>query len=200
MRPAPELPAAGERRRLYLRASVKLLVGVGLAFLLVPFLKSLPRPQTKIPTEATVLAQDSLAPGQTQYVVLSNGTAVYVTRSSAAQKQALRRFPAALLWYPSPPGLAEQDWFVLHAASALDEPVQYLPARGTWPGGFVAPGGAAWDVAGRALKPWPGHPTGHALKAQNLLPMPFTTRDGALVLLPWPAQGVAGNDLPSLPP
>lgn len=181
-------PEARERRLLYLRASIKLLVTIGLLFLLVPFFKSLTLPGGELPADATMLAEDSLAAGETREVRLADGSHVFVTRGSEAVAAQLQAFPARLLWSPSAPGLVNQDWFVLQAQSALDEPVRHLPASGAWPGGFVAASGAAWDVAGRALKPWPGHPGGQARTVQNLLPMPWRVRDGKLYLVPVPAR------------
>lgn len=181
-------PEARERRRLYLRASIKLLVGIGLLFLLVPFFKSLPFPSGEMPADATLIAESSLAAGETREVKLVDGSRVFVTRGGDALAAQLRDFPSRLLWSPSAPGLVDQDWFVLQAQSALEEPVRHLPASGAWPGGFVAASGAAWDVAGRALKPWPGHPGGQTRTVQNLLPMPWRVRDNELVLVPVPAH------------
>lgn len=178
---------ARARRLLLLRASIKLLLAVGLAFLLVPFLGSIPWPSSALPADATLLDAGSFRPGSTRTVSLRDGSAVLVTRSAPELAEQLRDTPATRLWFPSAPGLADQDWFVLRAQTALDEPVQPLPAAGAWPGGFGAASGAAWDVAGRALKPWPGHPTDARLKVQNLPPMPWREVDGQLVLTPLPA-------------
>lgn len=174
------------RRLLMLRASIKLLVGIGVLFLLVPFIKSIPWPTTELPADATLLPVAGFAAGETRAVRLRDGATVLVTRSSAALTQGLREFPEDLLWWPSAPGLADQAWYVVPNHSALDEPLRFLPPGGAWQGGFVAASGAAWDVAGRALKPWPGHPGGYAVKVQNLLPLPWREVDGALVLVPMP--------------
>lgn len=190
--PAPGAPDAATaeadraQRLRVLRGSIKLLVAIGFIFLLVPFVLSLPWPRTALPPDATLLPVSSFAPGETRAVTLRDGHVVMVTRGSPALAAALERFPGDLLWSPSAPGLAAQDWFVLPDRSALDEPVRILGPRGQWPGGFVAPSGAAWDVAGRALKPWPGHPGGYAMTVQNLLPLPWRVVDGQLVLLPLP--------------
>lgn len=173
-------------RRLLLRASIKLLLAVGLAFLLVPFIGSIPWPSSALPADATLLEMPPFVPGSTRAVTLRDGSTVLVTRTAPALAAQLRATPAERLWFPSAPGLADQDWFVLSARTVLDEPVQALPAAGNWPGGFVAASGAAWDVAGRALKPWPGHPSGANVKVQNLPPMPWREADGQLVLTPLP--------------
>lgn len=179
---------AQERRRLYLRASVKLLFGAGFLFLLVPFFRSIPVADDALPANATVIESGSFAAGETRLLSLADGSKVFVTRNSAALGRQLAEFPAGLLWSPSAPGLATQPWFVLAATSANDEALRYLPAAGPWPGGFVAESGAAWDVAGRALKPWPGHPGGLARKEQNLMPLPWRTSGERLALAPLPSR------------
>lgn len=178
--------AARAQRLLVLRASVKLLVAVGFVFLLAPFVLSLPWPKSTLPPDATRVAIAGFAPGETRALRLRDGSEVLVTRASPALAERLRAFPADRLWFPSAPGLAEQDWFVVPARSALDEPVRYRGPEGAWPGGLVADSGAAWDVAGRALKPGPGQAGGYAMKVQNLLPLPWRERDGELVLVPLP--------------
>lgn len=175
-----------ERRRLYLRAITKLLAGIGLLFLLVPFVGSLPWPQAEIAANATRVEAATFEPGSTRAVTLLDGSTVLVTRSSETIATRLSTFPREHLWFPSAPGMADQDWFVFPARSALDEPLRIQPAAGDWPGGFVADSGAAWDVAGRALKPWPGRPGGSARKEQNLLPLPWRVVDDHLVLVPLP--------------
>lgn len=175
---------ADARRRLYLRASIKLLAGIGFLFLLVPFVGSLPWPRATLPADATVIEATAFPEGTTRLVTLADGSTAYVTRNSAALRRQLEATPADRLWYPSAPGLATQAWFVLQPLSATDEPVRFLPADGDWPGGFIAPSGAAWDLAGRALKPWPGHPGGLNRTVQNLVPMPHRADRGRLVLRP----------------
>lgn len=182
MQPTPDPDR--QQRRLYLRAATKLLAGIGLLFLLVPFVGSIPWPREELPANATLIATAGFSPGTTREVTLKDGSKVLVTRSSAALAASLRALPAERFWYPPAPGLAEPDWFVLPARSALDEPLRLLPAAGDWPGGLVADSGAAWDLAGRALKPWPGQPGGSPRKEQNLLPLPWQKADGQLVLLP----------------
>lgn len=187
----PDSPDAGRARRLLLlRGSIKLLVTIGFVFLLVPFFKSIPWPKSELPAEATRVPVAGFPAGATRPVRLHDGSTVLVTRNAPALAQGLRAFPADLLWWPSAPGLADQDWFVVPDHSVLDEPVRHLPARGDWPGGFMADTGVAWDLAGRALKPWPGHPGGSGMKAQNLMTLPWRVVDGELVLLPLPA-GIA---------
>lgn len=179
------------RRLRVLRGSIKLLVTIGLIFLLVPFVMSIPWPRSELPSDATLVPVSSIAAGETRAVRLRDGNTVLVTRSAASIAQGLRDFPPELLWWPTAPGLADQDWFVVPDHSEPGEPVQFLPARGQWPGGFVARSGVAWDVAGRALKPWPGHPGGSAMKTQNLMPLPWRVVDGQLVLIPLPAGTAA---------
>lgn len=177
---------ARAQRMLALRASIKLLVVVGIVFLLVPFVRSLPWPTSGLPADATLVPVAGFAPGETRGVTLRDGSLVLVTRASPPLARQLHDLPEDRLWFPSAPGLAGQDWFVVSARSALDEAVRYQPPQGTWPGGLIADSGAAWDVAGRALKPEPGNPGGYARKVQNLLPLPWRERDGQLVLVPVP--------------
>lgn len=175
-----------EQKRLYLRASIKILATVGFVFLLIPFFKSLPWPRNEIPMDSVLVHRADLPEGMTKRVSLPGDVAVFVTRNSPSQQERLAAFPANRLWFISAPGLAEQGYFVVRSSSMLDEPLQYLPASTSWPGGFIASSGAAWDVAGRALKPWPGHPTGYSVKIQNLLPMPFKTYGDDILLMPPP--------------
>lgn len=179
---------ADTERRLMLRASIKLLVVIGLAFFLVPFILSLPWPTTAIPPDATIVAVASFAEGETREIPLHDGSIALVTRASPALARQLRDFPVDSLWYPSAPGLAGQSWFVVAARSASNSPVHFLPPRGQWPGGLVDASGAAWDVAGRSLKPWPGHPTGYLMTVQNLMPLPWREHGDQLVLVPPPAE------------
>ena len=165
-----------------LRASIKLLVLIGLAFLLIPFVISLPWPRTRIPADATLVDITNFRPGETRAITLHDGSTALVTRTTPALARQLNDVPEESLWYPSAPGLTGQPWFVVSARSATNSPVHFLPARGAWPGGLVDASGEAWDVAGRSLKPWPGHPTGYAMTVQNLLPLPWSENDGQLVL------------------
>lgn len=174
-------------RRLMLRISIKLLVLIGLAFLLVPFILSLPWPRTGIPPDATQVDITTFTPGETREIILHDGSTALVTRSTPALALQLRDFPEDLLWYPSAPGLAGQPWFVVSARNTTNMPVHFLPPHARWPGGLVDGSGAAWDVAGRSLKPWPGHPTGYAMTAQNLLPLTWSESGGLLILVPAPA-------------
>lgn len=176
-----------ETTRLYLRASIKILVTIGFLFLLVPFFKGLPWPSDEIPVDSVLVSAADLPEGTTRQVRLPGDTEVFVTRSSPALKKSLEDFAAENLWFTSAPGLTGQKYFVVRASSMQDEALRYMPANGTWPGGFIAASGAAWDLAGRALKPWPGHPTGHNVKIQNLLPMPFKEQGDDVVLIP-PAE------------
>lgn len=186
--PLPGQEPTAEQERLQrirmLRGSIRLLLGIGFVFLLIPFFKSIPWPTSEIPEDSVVLAAQDIAPGATRRVELADGSAVFVTRRSAALQTRLEKIPAPGLWSPSAPGLLQQEWWVVNAKSALDEPLQFLPAQGEWPGGFTAASGAAWDVAGRALKPGPGHPSGYAMTVQNLLPMPWKNFDDGILLVP----------------
>lgn len=170
-----------------LRGSIKLLLAIGLGFLLVPFVGSLPWPDTDLPDDATLVEVAPFAPGSTRAVTLRDGSTAWVTRRSDALAAQLAATPAAALWFPSAPGLAAQDWFVLRATSELGEPVRHLPPTGAWPGGFVAGSGAAWDLAGRALRPGPAHPGGRLRTVPNLHPLPWREQDDRLVLRPLPA-------------
>jgi len=170
--------------RLYLRASIKILVTIGLVFLLVPFFKGLPWPHDDIPVDSVLVSHADLPAGSTRRISLPGNTVVFVTRNSATLQTALLAFDPDNLWFTSAPDLAGQRYFVVRATSMQDEPLRYLPANAGWPGGFVADSGAAWDVAGRALKPWPGHPTGYSMKIQNLLPMPFRIHGDDVLLIP----------------
>lgn len=177
---------ASQQRRLYLRASVKLLVALGFLFLLLPFVKSLPWPREEVPVDATLVDSSAIAPGSTCAFTLKDGSAVFVTRVSPGLREQLQNIPADRFWFPTAPGLLGQNWFVVRATSALDEPARFLPAQGDWPGGFVADSGAAWDTAGRALKPGPGHPSGYAMTVQNLMPMPWQATAQGIALIPLP--------------
>lgn len=174
-----------ERRRL-LRGSIKLLVSIGFVFLLIPFFKSLPWPETAIPADSTFLRASNLHAGVPLAVTLRDQQIVFVTRNDAAVKARLQARSADDLWFPSAPGLLEQEYLVVQATSPLDETVTYLPPQGDWPGGYTAPSGAVWDVAGRALKPVTGHPTAYAMKVSNLMPAPWRTHDEGVLLMPLP--------------
>lgn len=174
------------RRIRLLHASIRALLAIGLLFLLVPFVGSLPWPRDELPADATLVEILPFPAGETRHITLLDGSGAWVIRNSPGLADQLRALPADRLWSPSAPGLADQDWFVLAARSSVDAPVRHLPAAGAWPGGFVADDGSAWDLAGRALKPWPGHPGGRTRTAQNLPPLPWREVDGQLVLRPLP--------------
>jgi hypothetical protein len=179
------------RRIRLLHAVVRGLVTVGLLFLLIPFVGSIPWPRDELPADATLVETPPFPAGETRRITLLDGSEAWVTRASPALAGRLRATPADRLWSPSAPGLADQDWFVLAARSSVEAPVRHLPASGAWPGGFVADDGSAWDLAGRALKPWPGHPSGRARTVQHLPPLPWREVDGQLVLRPMPAAPTA---------
>ena len=50
-----DVHGGSEKRRLYLRVGIKLLVAVGFAFLLVPFVSSLPWPRQTLPAGSVLL-------------------------------------------------------------------------------------------------------------------------------------------------
>lgn len=187
-------PPATDPKRLYLRASIKLLVAIGFLFLLVPFCSSVFRTPSDVPVDGVLLRPIDLGEGHTTRLALADDSEVFVTRTSSALRQQLKAMPADALWYGTPPGLLDAPWWVLASTSAAGEPVQFLEAQGNWPGGFIAPSGSAWDVAGRALKPGPTHPTGHIGKAQNLPAMPFRRHDDGILLLPLPAPTPAAEE------
>lgn len=196
-RPDTDPHAARQQRLRMLRGSIKLLLGIGFVFLLVPFFKSIPWPKDEIPEGSVRLGESDIAAGETRHIRIDDDNAVFVTRASAPLQAALEKVPAGQLWSPSAPGLLQQEWWVVNAKSAQDEALQFLPATGGWPGGFTAASGAAWDVAGRALKPGPGHPSGYAMTVQNLLPMPWKTHDDGILLMPLPpAPPPAQDDAP----
>ncbi|MGH8494353.1 MAG: hypothetical protein ACRERR_14800 [Moraxellaceae bacterium] len=177
-----------------LRGSIKLLLGIGFLFLLVPFFKSIPWPKDEVPEDSVLITPAEIAAGETLKVSLRDGSAVFVTRSTEAQREAMARTPAAALWSVSAPGIADQDWWVVSAISAQDEALT-LAADGSH---LASPSGSAWDMAGRALKPGTlvGNPAGtpakiSAMKAQNLMPMPFKRHDEGILLLPLPAAAPA---------
>lgn len=174
-----------ERRRI-LRGSIKLLVSIGFVFLLIPFFKSLPWPEERFPEDSTFIHASDLASGLPQAITLKDHSVVFVTRNEATVKTRLQARAPEDLWFPTAPGLLEQEYLVIQATSPLDEPVTYLPPQDDWPGGFTAPSGAAWDVAGRALRPVTGHPTGYALKISNLIPAPYRAQGDGVLLMPLP--------------
>jgi len=174
-----------ERRRI-LRGSIKLLVSIGFVFLLIPFFKSLPWPEEKTPEDSTLVRTSDLASGIPQAITLKDNSVVFVTRNDTAVKMQLQARSLDDLWFPSAPGLLEQDYLVIQATSPLDETVSYLSPQDGWSGGFTAPSGAAWDLAGRALKPVTGHPTGYAMKVSNLMPAPYRVHDDGVLLMPLP--------------
>lgn len=187
--------ASAERRKI-LSGCIKLLVTIGLLFLLVPFIKSLPWPEEKIPEDSTLLESSRLVPSVPQDVTLKDGSHVFVTRLDAAGHRRLQEAPAESFWYESAPGLLDQEYLVVQARTSLDEPVSWLPPQGNWPGGFIAGSGAAWDLAGRALKPFAGHPGGSAMKVSNLVPAPWRKHESGLLLMPLPAATPAlGNEI-----
>lgn len=185
---APETPSTDtatdserQQRIAMLRGSIKLLLGIGLLFLLVPFIKSLPWPQDAAPEGSVAVTATALPAGSTRAYILSDESTVFVTHVDAAQRRALNDWPAEKLWFTSAPGVAQQDWLVVAARSAQDEVLTLQAADGNGPAGFTSSSGARWDLAGRALKT-----DGVAMKFQNLMPLPFRTQDDGILLLPLP--------------
>lgn len=176
---------AREKKRLYLRASIKILVTVGFAFLLVPFLKSLPWPQETLPAGSVFIAATELAPGMAKRVDFP-GQSVWVTRVDDALRARLLALAPAL-WAPGAPELLDVPYLVVSGVDADHGPVRFRAAGGTWSGGFVNATGGAWDVAGRALKPGPQNPDGAPLPQPNLAPIPFLHRSDGVLLVPPPA-------------
>lgn len=175
---------ASERKRLYLRAGIKVLVTIGFAFLLVPFLKSLPWPQEKLPPGSILIAASELTPGTARRVDLP-GQSVWVTRvNESVHSQLLALAPA--LWNPGAPELLDVPYLVVSGLDAERTPVEFRAASAHWPGGFTSAGGGAWDVAGRAMKPGLQNPGGDPLPRANLAPMPFQRRSNGVLLVPLP--------------
>lgn len=192
-----DLPSrTSEDRRRLLRGSIKLLVSIGFLFLLVPFFRSIPWPETAIPDNATHVRERDMTPGVPLAVTLSDGSRVFVTRLDTATRARLAAMPVERFWYPSAPGLLDRDYIVVNGTTALDETVSALPPSTGWPGGFVSDGGSAWDAAGRALKPYPGHPGGSPAKTSNLIPSPWQRHDDGLLLIPMPVNAT-GLDEPN---
>lgn len=181
------LPPSAEQERAQriamLRGSIKLLVGIGFLFLLVPFFKSIPWPEAEVPEDSVLITPAEISVGKTLKVSLKDGSTVFVTRSSAAQREALARTPAAALWSASAPGIAGQEWWVVSAKSAQDEDVIFKAETPANPAHLGTRHGLAWDVAGRALKP-AAFAGISAMNSQNLMPMPFKRHDDGILLLP----------------
>lgn len=182
------IDAGNAERRKVLTGSIKLLVSIGFVFLLVPFFKSIPWPEEATPENSTLILADSLTPGRPLLVTLKDGSQVFVTRPDAATTENLQAISPDILWYGTAPGLLDQDYLVVQAHTSQDEAITYLGPQANWSGGFVAKSGAAWDVAGRALKPFPGHPGGNAMKVSNLIPAPWRRHDDGVLLMPAPVD------------
>ena len=183
-----------ERRRL-LRGSIKLLFTIGLLFLLVPFFRSIPWPEAATPANAVHVRDRDTTPGVPLAVTLSDGSRVFVTRLDGTVRARLQALSPEQFWYPSAPGLLGREYLVVSGRTTLDEDVDALPPSGAWPGGFISPGGNTWDVAGRALKPHPGHPGSSAMKTANLMPSPWQRHDDGILLIPMPEAAAGLNPL-----
>lgn len=184
---------SNEERRRLLRGSIKLLVSVGFLFLLVPFFRSIPWPEAAMPENAVHVRDRDMTPGIPLAVTLSDGSRVFVTRLDSGVRTRLQALTPDRFWYPSAPGLLDRDYLVVSGRTPLDEDVEALPASDTWPGGFIAPGGNTWDVAGRALKPHPGHPGTSAMKTANLMPSSWQRHDDGILLIPMPEAATGLN-------
>lgn len=184
--PHPLSPEQERAQRIaMLRGSIKLLLGIGFLFLLVPFFKSIPWPKSEVPEDSVLITPGDIRVGGTLKVSLKDGSAVFVTRSSEAQREALARTPAATLWSVSAPGIAGQAWWVVSAKSAQDEDVAFRTETASTPAHFGTAHGQVWDLSGRALKP-AAFAGISAMNSQNLMPMPFKHHDDGILLLPLP--------------
>ncbi len=190
-----------EQKRLYLRASIKLMVAIGFLFLLIPFCSSIFRDAGDAPAEGTLLQTRELAEGATTEIMLPDGSTRFVTRNSTSLRHQLQSISAGQLWYSTPPGLLESAWLVLAAQSAAGEPIEFKPADAAWPGGFVTTSGVAWDLAGRALKQTgPGNSSDASSqhrKSQNLPAMPYRRHGDGILLLPLPQQSLQSSSPPT---
>ncbi len=172
-----------------LRGSIKLLLGIGFLFLLVPFFKSIPWPESEVPEGSVLITPADIRAGQTLKVELEDGSAVFVTRSTSAQREHLGKIAASHLWSISAPGISAQKWWVVSAKSAQDEEVLFKSETQNSPAHLGTAHGLAWDLAGRALKPsaFAGIAT---LNSQNLMPMPFKPHDDGVLLITLPSAPV----------
>ncbi|MDP2229285.1 MAG: hypothetical protein Q8J78_17610 [Moraxellaceae bacterium] len=168
--------------RLYLRASIKLLVTVGLLFMLVPFFKSLPWPSRALPAGSVLVTATELADGRSIAVTLA-GETVWVTRNSDALRARLLALHDKV-WMPNAPQLLDAPFFVVSGRDNEGRLLRFRAADGAWPGGLLNEAGHAFDVSGRALKPGPHFPEGSTMKTTNLESRPFQPRDGGVLLVP----------------
>lgn len=190
------MPSASNRKRLYLRASIKLVLTIGFLFLLIPFCSSVFNSTTEPPADGVLIQPANIREGHTQRIQLSDGSFVFVTRSSAALQAALQQTPADALWYTTAPGLLQAAWWVVATTSATGLEVSYQPADSQNPAHFSSSAGQVWDLAGRALKPGALNPNGSAVKSQNLLPMPYRRFGDGILLLPLPPAKVPETSSP----
>lgn len=171
--------------RLYLRASIKLLVTAGLLFMLVPFFKSLPWPSRELPAGSVRVSATELGDGKTIAVTLAGDT-VWVTRNNGALRARLLALRDKV-WMPNAPQLLEAPFFVVNGRDSEGRLLRFRAADGAWPGGLLNEAGHAFDVSGRALKPGPHFPEGSAMKTPNLESRPFQPYEGGVLLVP-PAE------------
>ena len=174
-----------ERRKM-LSGGIKLLIGIGVLFLLVPFFRSITWSESPVPENNTLVNNHDLVAGVAQAVTLQDGSTVFITRLNDVVRARLQAVPEDRFWYPTAPGLLSGDYVAVQATTSLDEPITWLPPQGNWHGGFSAPNGAIWDIAGRALKPSSNHPGKSSMKFSNLMPAPWQARNDAVMLMPLP--------------
>lgn len=185
------MPSAASQKRLYLRASIKLVLAIGFLFLLIPFCSSVFHTASEPPANGVLIQPADIREGHTKRVQLSDGSFVFVTRSSTALQTALQQTPADALWYTTAPGLLQATWWVVAANSATGLEVNYQPADSQSPAHFSSSADQVWDLAGRALKPGALNLNGSAMKSQNLIPMPYRRFGDGILLLPLPPAEAA---------
>lgn len=180
---APE-PHSGQRKRQLLTVSIKLLLGIGFLFLLVPFISSLPWPKSSAPAGSVFLDARALPPGASRLLMV-NGTPVLVTHLDAARRAELLA-ARDQRWTPLAPALLEVRYLAVVAASRDGAALRLEDSDGRAPL-LHDDAGHAYDSAGQALKPGPRHPDGSPLRTANLAPLPWQAREGGVRLLPPPS-------------
>ncbi|MFN3586483.1 MAG: hypothetical protein ACK4UT_03170 [Moraxellaceae bacterium] len=181
---ATRLPPTAARRRQLLALSIKLLLGIGGLFLLVPFISSLPWPKAAAPEGSVLLSTQELPPGSSLLREVS-GVPVLVTHLDAAQR-ALLLDARGERWAPLAPALLDVRYLAVVARGRDGAPLQ-LDATAERAPVLRDDDGHAYDIAGQALKPGPLNPDGSPLPTPNLAPLPWQARDGGVRLLPLPA-------------
>lgn len=175
---------SGQRKRQLLTVSIKLLLGIGGLFLLVPFISSLPWPKASAPAGSVFLDAHALPPGASLLHEV-NGVPVLVTHLDAALRAELLAARGER-WAPIAPALLDVRYLAIVArgrdgvALRLDASPPHAPV-------LRDDEGLAYDIAGQALKPGPLNPNGSPLPTPNLASLPWQARDGGVRLLPLPA-------------